>query len=47
MAERIREGTLDIENFCLICFTEMSGKALEHPLFSGGICKGNCQVHKF
>ena len=46
MVERIREGTLDIENFCLICFTEISsGKALEHPLFDGGICKGKCQVH--
>ena len=45
MIGRIREGSLEQENFCLICHNEIMGNVQEHPLFVGGICNGkSCKV---
>ena len=48
MIERIIEGSLEQENFCLICHNEIMGNVQEHPLFVGGICNGkSCKVSIF
>ena len=48
MIERIKEGSLEQENFCLICHNEIMGNVQEHPLFVGGICNGkSCKVSIF
>jgi hypothetical protein len=48
MIERIKEGSLELENFCLVCHNEIMGNVQDHPLFVGGICKGeSCKVSIF
>lgn len=44
VVDRIKAGTLDIENFCLGCHIEIMGSCLEHPLFMGGLCNRECKV---
>lgn len=46
VVQRIKAGSLDIENFCLGCHVEIHGSCLEHPIFIGGrLCYGgSCKV---
>jgi hypothetical protein len=48
MIERIKEGSLELENFCLVCHNEIMGNVQDHPLFVGGICNGeSCKASIF
>ena len=38
MVERIKCGTLHIENFCIGCQKEVMGIGQQHPLFRGALC---------